>query len=184
MCIRDRGVFGFVRTDLERKNHAGLPSLLNETFLAIDVGWAHSCGIQTDKTLACWGWNGDNPSHNLVTGALPGTFLAIAAGSRNTCALKTDNTLECWGSNDSNRNIAPGGNFLALGTGGAHSCAIKDDANKTVECWGYGGNGRTTAPDGLTARTDLDVVWLSERTQIIKTTLRIKTKVYLEGALP
>jgi alpha-tubulin suppressor-like RCC1 family protein len=49
----------------------------------------HSCGLKTDGTVVCWGWNQ----------ALPpaGTFASVSAGMYHSCGVKTDGTLACWG---------------------------------------------------------------------------------------
>lgn len=121
------------------------------TFLQISVGGHHSCGILTDKTVACWGLNSEGQ-------ATPpnGTFLQISAGYWHTCGVRTDNTLACWGSNDPywrhnpgkedpyltqwkdvetlGQATPPSGTFLQVSAGGRHTCGVRTDY--TVACWG------------------------------------------------
>ena len=118
---------------------------------------AHSCAIESDGSLWCWGHNvhgelglGDGAAPDVTTPArVAGTgWSTIAAGDAHTCGLRDDETLWCWGRNDHgqlgdgsqvDRN-APGqvgtDHWLALATGAAHTCAIRDDHH--LWCWGAG----------------------------------------------
>ena len=51
------------------------------TFKAISAGDYHTCGIRTDDTLACWGYN-----YNGQSSPPSGTFKAVSAGNYHTCA--------------------------------------------------------------------------------------------------
>ncbi len=62
------------------------------TFIQVSAGYAHTCGLRTDGTLACWGCN------DYGQAAPPaGTFSQVSAGGYHTCGLQTDGTLACWG---------------------------------------------------------------------------------------
>jgi len=52
---------------------------------------AHSCGLRTDGTVACWGAT--------ILAAKPpaGTFTQVSAGADVTCALERDASAACWG---------------------------------------------------------------------------------------
>ena len=64
------------------------------TFSMISAGVFHTCGVRTDGTLACWGYN------NYGQATPPaGTFTEVSAGWWHTCGVRTDGTLACWGSN-------------------------------------------------------------------------------------
>jgi len=103
------------------------------TFLQVSAGKRHSCGVQTDQTVACWGYNGDGE-------ATPpsGTFFQVSVGWEHTCSIRTDNTVECWGKNDYDQATPPKGTFIKISTGYEHTCGIRTD--NTVECWGRKGN--------------------------------------------
>ena len=113
----------------------------------LSVGDWHSCAIQDNGTVECWGsnWAGQLDAPN-------GQYTAIAAGSAHTCGLQTDGAVECWGSNATPMNAyrgqadAPRGQFTAIAAGAWHSCAIRED--DTIECWGDNDNNQATAPDG------------------------------------
>jgi alpha-tubulin suppressor-like RCC1 family protein len=69
------------------------------------AGGAHTCAIESDGSVSCWGANDDgqlgrdgdsSATPELVTG-LAG--VALAAGTSHTCALLLDGTVWCWGAN-------------------------------------------------------------------------------------
>jgi len=86
--------------------------------MAIAVGQSHTCAILDDKSVKCWGNNGQGqlglgdtnrrgdasgemgdklPAVDLGTGR---SATAIAAGNYHTCALLDDKSVKCWGYND------------------------------------------------------------------------------------
>lgn len=81
------------------------------SFSAISAGAAHTCGIDQDGIVQCWGGNwfgglGDGTSTAANTGSERGIpkpikssqrFTQIALGGSHTCALATDGRLWCWG---------------------------------------------------------------------------------------
>ncbi len=136
------------------------------TFSQVTSGGNHTCGLRTDGTIFCWGYDADgevdgNP--NLVSpfyssGSPPaaGSFTQITAGYNYTCGIKTDGSVLCWG-NDFNGQVdgspvqtgtsyslgSPpgGGTFSEIGAGDYHTCGIK--TNGTSFCWGFDGFGET-----------------------------------------
>lgn len=75
---------------------------------ALSVGANHGCAILDDRTLACWGSDGngrlgDGPSVErravpVSVGMPPGRSLAaVSAGWYTTCATLDDGQLRCWG---------------------------------------------------------------------------------------
>jgi len=74
--------------------------------IAIAAGSEHSCAVQKDGQLLCWGDNhfgqlghGIVEHHSFPPSPVPltGKALAVAAGRRHTCALLQDRTVQCWG---------------------------------------------------------------------------------------
>ncbi len=98
-------------------------------FTAVTVGWDHSCGIQKDRMVICWG-------NNETGQAAPPDkeFVAVAAGRSHTCGIDTRQQVVCWGWNGWGATEAPDGRFIAITAGGDHSCAIRTD--RSVTCWG------------------------------------------------
>ena len=95
----------------------------------VTAGGEHSCAIQVDLTITCWGSDSDGQ-----TTPPPGTFTAIDAGGLHTCAIRTDATVACWGKNDDGESTPPPGTFSAISAGGDHSCGLRTD--NTLACWG------------------------------------------------
>jgi len=128
---------------------------------------AHACGIKSDDTLWCWGYNGTGQLGNgsTSTSYIPvqvgtatwsevsggGTFIN---GSYSTCGIQTNGSLWCWGSDDDGKlgNGATTGNQLSpVNISGAFTwkkvavdvrsaCAIRTD--DTIWCWGLNDNGQ------------------------------------------
>jgi len=99
----------------------------------LDAAFSHSCAIQPDNTVVCWGKNNDGRSS-----PSSGTFLQISAGVYHTCGVRTDNTVACWGAKhkdkDYGQTIPPNGSFHQVSAGKYHTCGVRTD--KTVQCWG------------------------------------------------
>ena len=108
---------------------------------AVSAGGRHSCGLRTDGTITCWGYNlygrADAPS---------GSFSAVSAGGLHSCGLRIDGTITCWGYNHYGQADAPSGSFSAVSAGGVHSCGLRIDG--TITCWGYNHYGQADAPSG------------------------------------
>ena len=65
---------------------------MSGTFIAIDAGTYHTCGLRPDGTVTCWGENSYGQS------APPsGTFTAVSAGLDHSCGLRHDEVVICWG---------------------------------------------------------------------------------------
>ncbi|HUQ48566.1 MAG TPA: hypothetical protein VM053_10015 [Gemmatimonadaceae bacterium] len=90
-----------------------IPNIVSSSisFAAISAGTAHTCGIDRDGIVQCWGGNwfgglGDGTSTAANTGSERGIpkpisssqrFTQIATGGSHTCALATDGRIWCWG---------------------------------------------------------------------------------------
>lgn len=108
-------------------------------FVALAAGGAHTCGLATDHTLACWGSNDSGQAT-----APPGTFAQVAAGADHSCALDFDWNLVCWGSNALGQASPPPGKYLNVSAGGAHTCALRSDG--AIVCFGDASAGQLVAP--------------------------------------
>ena len=145
-------------------------------FKAVGSGQDHTCALETNGSLWCWGYapfgplggaagNGDcsceaSPAQ---VGTLGYDVVGIGIGGGGGCAIKGDQSLWCWGSNrDGELGIgstadtpltaevtALGKSTTEVAVGESHACALKKDG--TVWCWGSNnqcqmGDGTTTAP--------------------------------------
>ena len=74
---------------------------------SVSTGADHGCGIQTDNTLWCWGYNkvgalglGDTEDRFVPTRVgQDSDWAMVRAGRSHTCGIRTDHTLWCWGYN-------------------------------------------------------------------------------------
>lgn len=89
---------------------------LDKGVLQVSTGFWHTCAIQSDHTLWCWGEGTDGDlgvgtldysDTPLQVTALDSSVAEVRVGSRHTCARKLDGSLWCWGRAD----------FGALGLG-------------------------------------------------------------------
>lgn len=138
-----------------------------KTAKRIAAGVEHSCAVQSDDTLACWGDNtagqlGLDPGITAQANApvtVPGLtgVAGVAVGLAHTCIVTTANAVQCWGSNTKGQlGQAPAGLVQihqpqtitglaakSVSSGFNQVCALKTD--DTVACWGdnqYGQLGR------------------------------------------
>ena len=120
----------------------------------VAAGESHSCGVQADGTVTCWGSNEHLVYHEsqpkrVVDGKLDapsGQFVSVTAGSSFSCGLRADQTVVCWGAEYNGQLDAPSGRFLAVDAGYGHTCGVRVD--ETVACWGSNFYGQSDAPSG------------------------------------
>ena len=129
-------------------------------WLDVASGADHSCGIQIDRSLWCWGRNDHGQlgaqatSDDLETDVprrvgVAADWETVDAEGDSSCATKTDHTLWCWGGN-SHRQVGPGktdktdatqpvqvpgATWVAVTLGFGHACAL--DLAGVVSCWGW-----------------------------------------------
>ena len=119
-------------------HQAGVPtipeSIVNK-WSSVSAGGYHTCGVQQDGKVVCWGSN-ENEQGNYIGQADPPltAFSLVSSGSFHTCGIRTDRTVKCWGDNSHNQAAAPSGDFQFVSAGNIHTCGIQTD--KTVACWG------------------------------------------------
>jgi alpha-tubulin suppressor-like RCC1 family protein len=139
-----------------------LPFFQGVSVLHVGTSGEHSCAVEADGTVLCWGYNGygqlgdgTTTSHTAPVAAAGVTSaVEVAVGDYSTCALRSDGTVLCWGSNS---NGQLGNNTLVSSSvpvavphltqvtqvqaGGSDYCAVKQD--HSVWCWGYSYFGQT-----------------------------------------
>ena len=114
-------------------------------YKAVDAGKNHTCGINQDNTIECWGDNTEGQ-----TDAPEGEFMSVSAGGVASCGINFDDNLVCWG--HARMQSPPTGDYTDVSVGDEHACAItvaaKDDnqydVNRVV-CWGLPSNDGRTA---------------------------------------
>ena len=81
---------------------------LGSSVAAVSAGNDHTCALENDGTVWCWGGNGlgqlgDGTANDRATPAavqgLGGPAAEVSANNLFTCARRTDGTLWCWGGN-------------------------------------------------------------------------------------
>lgn len=98
--------------------------------IAVSAGMFHTCIVNSDSTVACWGAN----FHGEAVPP-PGSFIAVDGGFRHTCGIKTDNSLACWGSDEDGRATPPAGSFIAVSASEDYTCSVRQHGGRLV-CWG------------------------------------------------
>lgn len=124
-------------------------------FRDLSAGEAHTCGIDMEHRLWCWGGNwrqqlgvGGGSDTNRPIHVLPGgAFIEVSAGDAHTCAIDELGAAWCWGDNSqgqlgigtsvtarSPQRVSGGHLFIAVSTGAATTCAVATDG--LGYCWG------------------------------------------------
>ena len=117
------------------------PTQHDATFKAVSAGSDHTCGLRTDNTITCWGYNGGGWAE-----APAGNFKAVTAGQWHSCGLRTDNTITCWGGNQHGQTEPPPSTFKDITAGLYHTCGLRTD--NTITCWGNNDGSRFEPPAG------------------------------------
>jgi alpha-tubulin suppressor-like RCC1 family protein len=119
-----------------------------------------TCGVKTDLSAWCWGWDGEAEVGDQTTGGrtgmrlrpfhVPGKWRSLKTEGKTTCGVRTDNTGWCWGYDFSGQ-VGDGGRgnkqhvhkmrtrlpgewkSISLSQSGA-TCGLK--LNGTGWCWG------------------------------------------------
>jgi alpha-tubulin suppressor-like RCC1 family protein len=157
-----------------------VPPLADATPLSVSTGGHHTCMIDLDAQVLCWGRNDDgqvgcgNTDQQTTPQLVDSQGLAgasmIAAGWAFSCALLATE-IWCWGRNESGQlgvgwisaretiptRIPTMSGFVAVSTGGSHTCALEQGWR--IYCWGDNSAGQLGAALATTeSATPLEVL--------------------------
>ena len=109
----------------------------------IAAGGHHTCAIDNNKNVQCWGQ--DRLGQMQVPKNLKNPK-QVVSGFGHSCVLDEDG-IKCWGRNREGQTKVPElKNPIGVQAGGFHTCAIDDDG---VKCWGDNSFGQTNVPKSL-----------------------------------
>ena len=122
------------------------PALEFPTKKVLSAGWLHTCALDTEASVVCWGYN----HHGQLDVPEGAVYSEISLGRWSACGLLPDGHAQCWGSLSLNHS---GSAFTSVSVGGVHACGIRSD--NEVRCWGENRWGSTNVPNGM-AFSDVD----------------------------
>jgi alpha-tubulin suppressor-like RCC1 family protein len=129
-------------TDGQTWSSPGTDSVTIETptVVTVHAGQDHTCQLDTNQTLECWGDNSFNKQD--LEGGL---YQAVALGNNHTCGIDLYSTIQCSGlDTDLQTSGAPQvGAWSAIDAGDAHTCALS--AGGSITCWGNDDEGQSDA---------------------------------------
>jgi alpha-tubulin suppressor-like RCC1 family protein len=135
----------------------------------VSAGETHTCSVDWDGRLFCWGSNEDGalglddveeqPLPALISDTR--TYARVITGARHGCAQDTGGATYCWGANDAGQagiggsagavrtltRVDPDPGFAALALGERHGCGIAGDGG--LWCWGANDAGQLGLGDGV-----------------------------------
>ena len=128
-----------------------------------DVGYNHTCAIDTMGVMQCWGYDGDSRVADITPSQ---TWADVATGYGHTCGLTVSGEIHCWGENNSGETTVPTSGdlnitshtWLALTAGWNQTCGIYKDLgssqdNIQIHCWGSDANDENGVPSDANGAT-------------------------------
>ena len=115
----------------------------SSSYKSLIVGELHTCGLQTDGSVACWG----SDQYGQSSPPSGDKFTSIVAGAHHTCGIRVDGSGVCWGSDLYGQSSPPSGDKFTLIVAGAHhTCGIR--VGGSAICWGSDLYGQSSPPSG------------------------------------
>ena len=108
----------------------------------ISAGGEHTCAVDRDQKITCWG----KSTGGRTTPPQQVQLTGISAGGGHSCGLTADGAAVCWGEDYKGATRPPAGPFVQLSAGWDYTCGVKED--RTVACWGWNGQGQAAPPAG------------------------------------
>jgi alpha-tubulin suppressor-like RCC1 family protein len=141
------GELGIGRPIRFRNTLSPVPVLALRGVAAMDAGMLHTCAIDVNGRVYCWG---DNLYGQLGDGTRTSRgnprqvhadlrFTSISAGSALTCGIVDPGDALCWGQIGSEQRRRPvrvdaGSRLTSISAGGMHACAVTVEGD--LKCWG------------------------------------------------
>jgi alpha-tubulin suppressor-like RCC1 family protein len=136
---------------------------------ALDVGHKHSCALDDDGGLWCWGGTDQGGTLPPVRAQSSARWRSVATGEDHTCAIRDDGSLSCWMNRPGGASeeadamrIDDANDWRSVSAGLTHTCALRND--RSLWCWGAAelcGIGMSEGTVGLTrvgTRSDWDLL--------------------------
>lgn len=130
----------------DKDSDSGEAVLLVDPEGDLSAGHSHTCGIDGDAGVVCWGTDEGDWDYGQVRDSPSGSFDSVTVGGYFSCGVRTAGGLHrCWGEDKEDPEV--GAHTLAYVNAGIdHACAIKPGGE--VFCWGDNLYGETMAPAG------------------------------------
>jgi alpha-tubulin suppressor-like RCC1 family protein len=147
----------------------------DSTFIEVVTGLEHTCAIDSNNKLWCWGNNNARQlgvEYTTISSSFypvrvdsDNNFKNISAGYNHTCAIDFDDKLWCWGSNMNGAlgisggnssvliNVTPFNSFKEVSGGLYFTCAI--DLTDKTWCWGTNNRGQLGNNDNTVSATSV-----------------------------
>ncbi len=126
-------------TDHSDCNDADASVTRDCAWVAVSAGYQHTCGLEGDGTVKCWGGDVYGESDPPAT-----PFVALSAGTWSTCAVEVGGQIVCWGGGSDA--AIPAGPYTAVQGDANGGCGLHVDGS--IACWGV-------LPDGELPATDV-----------------------------
>lgn len=138
-CYREANGFVVCLGD----NDAIVGGVPETSFVQVDVGLAHACGVTVEGELSCWGAgpaSSEGPLHSALVSAN-----AVSIQLNHTCILTPQGIVTCW-AEDITYSVEPdlsdGWRYVQVSAGTAHGCALLategSSTTGAVDCFGGG----------------------------------------------
>ncbi len=153
---------------------------MNDSLHLVDSGNSHTCAIQIDGSIKCWGRGtsgqlGNNTftsSSVLVNVIGINNAIEISMGGDQSCALLSTGKINCWGygewgqlgnnkfvSSSTPVEVSTINSAVSIAVGGAHSCALLADGK--VNCWGGNWAGQLGTTHSTNSSLPVEVLGIS-----------------------
>jgi len=122
----------------------------------VATGSAHTCGLQEDNKVICWGDNTYGAANSSPTSQL---FKKVVVGQRHTCGILQSGQITCWGTLSEYATPLPtmtSETYSSIASKNRYVCGIREADNKVV-CWGDNERGQAPATPSVDAYLEVSV---------------------------